>query len=226
MSSQVVMASSNSNSEGFPWPKIYSFPPFFTRQPTTQTWIAQRSAWSSLLLSHARYHRRFRLSLGNDESIWENKEIGRVVKDLVRKELAEWMVHENQAAYVPNTQKQQLLLYWRKPAEWAELIYKWIDDTAQFNSVLTLYELVEHETEFKEGGGCVRCLVGKMAVESSSLRSRVDEMELMASRREVAAYETRIAAICYHDVCDATSAWLNAYALLVARRTATRILGK
>ncbi|ODQ56266.1 ESCRT-II complex, vps25 subunit [Saitoella complicata NRRL Y-17804] len=144
------MASSNSNSEGFPWPKIYSFPPFFTRQPTTQTWIAQRSAWSSLLLSHARYHRRFRLSLGNDESIWENKEIGRVVKDLVRKELAEWMVHENQAAYVPNTQKQQLLLYWRKPAEWAELIYKWIDDTAQFNSVLTLYELVEHETEFKE----------------------------------------------------------------------------
>ncbi|BFZ64148.1 hypothetical protein YB2330_005287 [Saitoella coloradoensis] len=60
------------------------------------------------------------------------------------------MVHDNQAAYVPNTQKQQLLLYWRKPAEWAELIYKWIDDTAQFNSVLTLYELVEHETEFKE----------------------------------------------------------------------------
>lgn len=43
-------------------------------------------------------------------------------------------------------------IYWRTPEEWAEMVEAWVEETAQKNSVLTLYELTEGEgtkgTEF------------------------------------------------------------------------------
>ncbi|KAI1504670.1 ESCRT-II complex, vps25 subunit [Biscogniauxia marginata] len=43
-------------------------------------------------------------------------------------------------------------VYWKTPEEWAGLIEAWVEDTAQKNTVLTLYELTEGEgtrgTEF------------------------------------------------------------------------------
>ncbi|CAI4219999.1 unnamed protein product [Parascedosporium putredinis] len=43
-------------------------------------------------------------------------------------------------------------VFWRTPEEWAALVEKWVDDTAQRGTVLTVYELTEGEacrgTEF------------------------------------------------------------------------------
>jgi ESCRT-II complex subunit VPS25 len=36
-------------------------------------------------------------------------------------------------------------VYWRTLAEWADLIYGWVDETGQKGSVLTVYELREGE---------------------------------------------------------------------------------
>lgn len=36
-------------------------------------------------------------------------------------------------------------IYWRTPEEWAEMVEAWVEETAQKNSVLTLYELTEGE---------------------------------------------------------------------------------
>lgn len=38
-----------------------------------------------------------------------------------------------------------VLIYWRKPQEWAALIEAYVDETAQKGSVLTVYELTEGE---------------------------------------------------------------------------------
>lgn len=41
--------------------------------------------------------------------------------------------------------KSAILVYWRRPSEWATLISDWVDSTGQNGSVLTLYELVESD---------------------------------------------------------------------------------
>ena len=33
------------------------------------------------------------------------------------------------------------LIYWRKPSEWADLIYRHIEETGQVGSILTVHEL-------------------------------------------------------------------------------------
>ncbi|KAK4054787.1 hypothetical protein OIV83_000711 [Microbotryomycetes sp. JL201] len=40
------------------------------------------------------------------------------------------------------------LIYWRRPEEWASIIYDWIKETGQTNSIMTFWELTE-------GGGLV-----------------------------------------------------------------------
>ncbi|KAF6818870.1 vacuolar protein-sorting-associated protein [Colletotrichum musicola] len=47
----------------FPFPREYSFPPFFTRQTNLTTHHAQLVKWSDLILSYCRHNRIFKLSL-------------------------------------------------------------------------------------------------------------------------------------------------------------------
>ncbi|KAF9876193.1 vacuolar protein-sorting-associated protein [Colletotrichum karsti] len=48
----------------FPFPREYSFPPFFTRQTNLTTHHAQLVKWSDLILAYCRHNRIFKLSLG------------------------------------------------------------------------------------------------------------------------------------------------------------------
>ncbi len=49
-------------------PSIYSFPPLFTRQPNTQTYTAQKAAWTKLILGYYRSKRLWRIDV-NQETI-------------------------------------------------------------------------------------------------------------------------------------------------------------
>ncbi|KAK5168226.1 uncharacterized protein LTR77_006795 [Saxophila tyrrhenica] len=42
-------------------------------------------------------------------------------------------------------QSESCYVWWRTPAEWADAIYGWVEDTGQRNSVLTVYEIREGE---------------------------------------------------------------------------------
>ena len=131
----------------FEEPPIYSFPPFFTRQPNAQTYASQKSAWINLILQYHRAKRVWRLDV-NQESldkipIFSNKQIRRMssVLCLVHrlcvfsrvgklnleflKELVGEMVKEGLAEWVAG-QRAQVLVYWLKPEEWANLISNWV----------------------------------------------------------------------------------------------------
>lgn len=40
-----------------------------------------------------------------------------------------------------DSEKKRCLVYWRRPAQWGDLIYKWVDSTGQNNTVMTVYEI-------------------------------------------------------------------------------------
>ncbi|KAJ1991363.1 hypothetical protein H4R33_001379 [Dimargaris cristalligena] len=57
------------------------------------------------------------------------------------------MVDQGRAEWLDDkkTSRNQCLIYWHSPEEWADLIYQWIQDRALNNSVLTLYELTHDD---------------------------------------------------------------------------------
>lgn len=53
------------------------------------------------------------------------------------------MVSKNKAMYEPVKQTRSVLLFWRLPEEWAEVLHDWASSTAQLNTILTFFEIVE-----------------------------------------------------------------------------------
>jgi len=51
------------------------------------------------------------------------------------------MASKNLAVYEPAKQTRAVLLYWRLPEEWAEVLHEWATSTGQLNTILTLYEI-------------------------------------------------------------------------------------
>ena len=65
----------------FELPSIYSFPPFFTRQPNSQTYASQKTAWTALILNYYRSKRLWRIDVNQETiekvPIFSNKDIQR-----------------------------------------------------------------------------------------------------------------------------------------------------
>ncbi|KAI9827565.1 MAG: hypothetical protein M1832_004915 [Thelocarpon impressellum] len=161
--------STSSPPETFPFPRIHSFPPFYTLQPNSSTLQSQFSSWSSLIRAYCRHHRLFRLnvSVALEWDLFHNRglrkrlraeDVARVLEFMKLKEggAAEWV---DDGKDVRARDANQLLalgkvciIWWRRPEEWAAVLERWVDETAQKGTVLTLYELTEGEitrgTEF------------------------------------------------------------------------------
>jgi len=151
--------------EGFKFPAIHDFPPLYTRQPTESTWQNQIKEWERIILSYYRFHKLYRLNLAEvtvpgASPVFDNPRIKRrlsletleeIVNEMVHKGLAEWVVDSKAGAKAGRT---QALIYWRKPEEWASLLWTWINEQGQNNSIMTVYEIANGElaegTEFYE----------------------------------------------------------------------------
>ena len=155
---------------GFAFPREYSFPPFFTRQPNIAIHHAQLTKWSALVLSYARHHRLFRLVVSSaaESELFHNRAINRRLGPADIREVLDFMRKDGRAEFIRASSAAAagsdvggfssgagaaggggagdvVLLYWRKPEEWAALVEAYVDETAQKGSVLTVYELTEGE---------------------------------------------------------------------------------
>ncbi|PAV20069.1 ESCRT-II complex vps25 subunit [Pyrrhoderma noxium] len=133
---------------GYLLPSIHSFPPFFTQQKNVATQATSTDQWIRLILSYARHHRIFYLSIGDAEdaeSVWKevlrNERISRRVLPEYLSFLIEELVSKGQAAYEPPKQNRSVTLYWKTPEEWGETLHEWVTSTGQLNTILTFYEL-------------------------------------------------------------------------------------
>ncbi len=137
----------------FKFPQEYFFPAFFTRQTNLTTHHAQLRTWSALVLAYARHHRLFRLRLSEaaESDLFCHRRLERRLQAPDIRELVDAMVRDGSAEYaVGGTAAAQdgerqdvVLVYWKKPEEWAALVEAYVEDTAQKGSVLTVYELSE-----------------------------------------------------------------------------------
>ncbi|XP_071039640.1 vacuolar protein-sorting-associated protein 25 [Parasteatoda tepidariorum] len=126
----------------FEWPWQYSFPPFFTLQPNSDTKAKQFEAWKHLILDYHKINKKYVLDITEAQAspLFSNKTINRklnletiylILDDLQKQGNVEWIDKQRQRCYV----------FWRTPEEWGKLIYDWAERNALINTVCTLYEI-------------------------------------------------------------------------------------
>ncbi|KAJ3482158.1 hypothetical protein NLI96_g7175 [Meripilus lineatus] len=135
---------------GYRLPSIHAAPPFFTQQPNPSTQATVTEHWTRLILSYGRFKKIWLLKLedaevaGNDwDEILRNDRINRKLPSSHLGHILKQMVAKNQAIYDPPKQTRSVLLYWRTPEEWAEVLHEWAISTGQLNTILTFYEIIE-----------------------------------------------------------------------------------
>ncbi|KIM90286.1 hypothetical protein PILCRDRAFT_178993 [Piloderma croceum F 1598] len=146
--------STHTTASGFLLPSIHSAPPFFTQQPNASTQSIVGEQWIRLILAYARHRNLFTLRIedaettgGDWDEILRNERIHRRLLPSHLSFLFSEMVSKNIAVYEPPKQTRSVLLYWRLPEEWAEVLHGWAISTAQLNTILTFYEITDPPIE-------------------------------------------------------------------------------
>ncbi|KAM3720776.1 Vacuolar protein-sorting-associated protein [Dirofilaria immitis] len=135
----------------FKWPWQYEFPPFFTLQTTLETREKQLEAWSRLVVDYCQFHKIYTVDLADisNSELFINSTLNRKLSlDAIR------IVFD----YLENTRhidwldkgKNRCHIYWRRPEEWAILIYEWAVSNSLLNTPCTLYEITQGDDVTQE----------------------------------------------------------------------------
>ncbi|XP_017126263.1 vacuolar protein-sorting-associated protein 25 [Drosophila elegans] len=129
----------------FQWPWEYTFPPFFTLQPHEETRQQQLKVWTDLFLKYLRHTNRFTLSIGDQTSpLFHNESLKRRLSpELVLAILAE--LERTGHANPLDKRRQEWQVYWHTLEEYGTMVYDWVQETGQTNSICTLYEIASGE---------------------------------------------------------------------------------
>ncbi|OBA23257.1 ESCRT-II complex, vps25 subunit [Metschnikowia bicuspidata var. bicuspidata NRRL YB-4993] len=142
----------------FQFPKIHSFPPFYTKQSNATILENQLNEWCTVVLLYCQYHKIYILSpqgavlsKQNDgepvEGLFENSDIERRVSPDFCRDILHHLIHKVKRATYVNSKNQDagVLILWRTLEEWAELLRDHVEKTGQLGSILTVYELTKLE---------------------------------------------------------------------------------
>ena len=130
--------------KAFNFPAIHNFPPFWTIQPVKETKRKQYEMWLDIILRYMKFKNESLLIIDDylNSDLFNNKKIQRkltryevvqLINELVNRQNAEWI----------GTDQKQCKIIWRKPDEWAALIYLWAQKRSFIGILLTFYEIRE-----------------------------------------------------------------------------------
>ncbi|KAI0766155.1 ESCRT-II complex vps25 subunit [Trametes elegans] len=172
--------STHQTSSGFLLPSIHAAPPFFTLQPNAGTQAIVSQNWTRLILSYAPHKRLFVLraedadASGSEwDEILQNPRINRRLLSSHLSAILADMVAKGDAVYEPPRQTSSVLLYWRSPEEWAQVLYDWANATGQMNTIMTFYEIVEPPVPSELSGLPLPILRKAVGVLTKSSRAQV-----------------------------------------------------
>ncbi|KIM68273.1 hypothetical protein SCLCIDRAFT_1209691 [Scleroderma citrinum Foug A] len=145
-----MQLSAQTTQSGFLLPSIHSAHAFFTQQPNLTTQKGFTDNWIRLILSYARHRRLFFLRVedaevagGDWDEILRNERINRRVLPTYLTYLIAELVSRNLAFYEPAKQARAVILLWRLPEEWADVLHSWATATGQLNTIFTFYEITD-----------------------------------------------------------------------------------
>eukprot|EP00741_Cyanophora_paradoxa_P003275 tig00000691_g3183.t1 len=129
----------------FKMPPWHDWPPAFTVQRAAATQQKQLQLWSQLVCDYCRAYNLQALELNDPNSpLFANSRIQRRLTKEGLDLLANHLIGQGMAAWAPNS-NARLLIYWRRPEEWASMLHRWVVEQGRDGQVFTLFELREGE---------------------------------------------------------------------------------
>lgn len=127
--------------DNYKFPPFHSFPPSFTRQPVETTRAKQTELWCDLIRDYCRVHHIFWLdvSKAQETNLFSNVAIDRRLSDDDIRFFLGQLVARGDGQWDPD--RRRCLVFWRRPSEWGEIIYQWVDETARNGELLTVHEI-------------------------------------------------------------------------------------
>ena len=147
--------------EGF---DMYNFPPFFTRQRNQETESQRKDDWVKWIVMWAKKNQKTEIIVEKELSsdLFCNNNINRKLDLDHAVEICDYLAMKGNGEWVGESKTNFLILY-KSKAEWARLLFDWVDSSGQMGSVFTVYELLEgDETEKQEFHGMDRNLFIKV----------------------------------------------------------------
>lgn len=143
---------------------MYSFPPFFTKQRNEETETQRKEDWLKWIVQWAKRNQKTEMIIQKELSgeLFCNKTINRQLSLENAIDVCDYMVMKGNGEWVGEGKTNFLILY-KSLAEWARLLFDWVDNSGQMGNVFTVYELLEgEETEKEEFHGMDRNLFMKV----------------------------------------------------------------
>eukprot|EP00388_Colpodella_angusta_P042089 GDKK01055192.1.p1 GENE.GDKK01055192.1~~GDKK01055192.1.p1 ORF type:complete len:182 (+),score=28.97 GDKK01055192.1:1-546(+) len=168
----------------FEFPKIYGFKPFFTIQKNVETRDVQLNQWCRLIVDYCQSKDIHYLSLSENTlsmDLFKNTAIDRSLNMDSLKIVCDYLVQKGHGKW-NNAQKTELLVLWKTPSEWAEIIYKWAHSIGRINSIETVYNLREGDDTV---GEAFHGLPQETIVEALKHLESVDKCRLMENANDV-----------------------------------------
>ncbi|XP_043480019.1 vacuolar protein-sorting-associated protein 25 [Leptopilina heterotoma] len=128
------------------WSWQFSFPPFFTLQPHSETREKQLLAWKNLVLEYYKVTKQAIVDIREVQSspLFNNTAINRKLPSDVVLLILEELSKSGNACPLDKA-KQRWLVYWHTLEEWGEIVYNWAQENGFVGSVCTLFELTQGE---------------------------------------------------------------------------------
>lgn len=130
----------------FKFPPIHDFPPFYTFQEDSRDASRiQVSAWTDIIMKYMKSKKQKELNLEKEinSELFNNKSIKRQMSMEDAVKIISIMVDSQNATYPDPSNKKLVKIIWRKPEEWAEIIFRWATEKSLRNTVLTFMEIAE-----------------------------------------------------------------------------------
>ncbi|XP_023301510.1 vacuolar protein-sorting-associated protein 25 [Lucilia cuprina] len=135
----------------FQWPWEYSFPPFFTLQLHEETRQQQLNVWCDLFLKYLKHINKFTVNIHeNTFPLFNNETLNRRLTPEMILQILE-KLQSTRHAHPLDKKRHEWQVYWHTLDEYGNMIYDWILETGQANSVCTLYEISHGDSS--EGKG-------------------------------------------------------------------------
>uniref|UniRef100_A0A915PTK0 Vacuolar protein-sorting-associated protein 25 n=1 Tax=Setaria digitata TaxID=48799 RepID=A0A915PTK0_9BILA len=135
----------------FKWPWQYEFPPFFTLQTTLITREKQLEAWSRLVVDYCQFHKIYTVDLADisNSELFVNNTLNRKLPPDGIRVVFDYLEHKRHIDWLDKG-KNRCHIYWRRPEEWAVLIYEWAVSNGLLNTPCTLYEITQGDDVTQE----------------------------------------------------------------------------
>jgi len=176
----------NVSGQSFTYPPFFDFPAFFTLQSNEAIRAKQLGMWKQLVCDYCAHHRLFIVNVleTSQVDVFRNAKLQRQLSSEGLSALASHMVTSGVAAWTDSpdvgtenasaaSKHSRLLVFWRTPSEWADLVLQWVEGTGRIGSVETVTSLIDGDaTEGEEFHGVPRELI-MLALQGLEQRGRV-----------------------------------------------------